>query len=122
MRQNARAEDLDFGFAPEEQLGILLPVVIEEFVGASGGRACCRSCIRSRQMFCYSGNEYITVLRNRLDVARVGSVIAELLADVLDALSQSRIGYEDAVPNLVKDALLFHELPALPDQQEEDVK
>ena len=62
------------------------------------------------------------MLWHRLDVPRTRGVIAELLANVLDALSQRRVGHEHAVPYLFKDLLLLDQLTAAAHKQQEHIE
>src|SRR5438093_4509435 len=62
------------------------------------------------------------MLGHRLDVARIGSIVADLLADILDALCECGVGNKCAVPHLIKEALFFHELTAPADQQEKHIE
>src|SRR5688572_16570207 len=58
-------------------------------------------------------DEYVAMFWNRLDVARVRGIISQQSANVFDALSQSRVRYEDPVPDKIEDTLLFNQPPAL---------
>src|SRR4029078_5538836 len=125
VSEDLRAYRFDFGLAAKEQFRILLRVVVEKFVGSGGGRRLDesrRDYLSLTRRLDRIANEDIPVFGNRLYVARVRRIIAQLAANVLDALSQCRISDEDAIPYLIEDVLLLNKLASPADQHQQHIK
>ncbi|HET9229742.1 MAG TPA: hypothetical protein VFO00_00550 [Vitreimonas sp.] len=67
-------------------------------------------------------NETIAMLRRCLDKAWARRVIAELLAQRLDALGQRLVRHRHAAPHLLQEAVLRHQLALLAHQQDQRIE
>jgi len=131
---NLGADRFNLSFSPEEESRVSLSIVVEEFVrpglGESNGAAIranwpMRNLRSIRQLFIGFDNvsyKNISVFWNGFDVSWARSIVAQLFANVFDALCKSGISDKHAVPNLVEDAILLHQLAALTHKQQQHVE